>query len=224
MNTVADHTVLPKAITAEDVRIHGEFVEPATARASVIFVHGSGSARHSPHDQALARFLNRHGYATLLLDILATEEEQADIQSGAYRFNIELLAHRLLVASDKLANFYEPELPYAYVGVGTGAAAALVAASRRPERVAAVICRNGCPDLAGKDLAYVRAPTLLIAGGEDAEGLASNQRAYAQLQGPRDLLVIPGAGHLLDDPSSIRELEQAILRWLDMHVAAYARH
>jgi putative phosphoribosyl transferase len=213
-----------KTLRLEQLVGHGEFVEPATARATVVFVHGCGSARHSPHDRTLAEFLVKHGYATLLLDVLTPPEEAADIQNGSYRFNPQLLAHRLVTATDKLTNLIEPELPVAYIGVGTGAAAALIAASRRPASVAAVICRGGRPDLAeSADIAMVRSPTLLIVGGDDAPGVASNRQAYAQLTCERDLLVVSGAGHLLDDHTTMRQTERAILRWLNQFVGKHVR-
>lgn len=204
---------------ASELELHGEFIEPANARASVVFVHGCGSARHSPHDRAVAEFLTHHGFGALLLDILTPGEEAVDIELGSYRFNPEFLAHRLTVATDKLVHVYEPELPVAYIGIGSGAAAALIAASRRPVYVKAVICRSGTPDLAGKDLALVRAPTLFVVGSGDRAGVESNQRAYNQMpQCERDLVVIPGGSHLLDEPASIQQLQRSILRWLNMYV------
>jgi len=204
---------------ASELELHGEFIEPSNARASVIFVHGCGSARHSDHDRVIAEYLTHHGYGALLLDILTPGEEVADIGAGSYRFNPEFLAHRLTVATDKLVHVYEPELPVAYVGVGSGAAAALIAASRRPMYVKAVICRSGTPDLAGKELALVRAPTLFVVGSGDRAGVESNQRAYNQMPDcERDLVVIPGGSHLLDEPTSTEQLQRSILRWLNMYV------
>lgn len=202
----------------DGTKISGELTVPARARGIAVFVHGSGSARHSQHDRFVAEYLQDHGFGTLLLDVLTLSEEAQDLQRGSYRMNIELLAHRILTASDKLTNLYEPGLPLAYIGVGTGAAAALVAAARRPSIAAAIVCRSGRPDLASFQLESVRTPTLLLVGGNDVEGMEANRRAYGKLACVRELCVIPGADHLFDGPGDIECVAKIITEWLTKHV------
>ena len=209
---------LPRLLRDEGAQIGGELTVPAHARGIALFVHGSGSARHSQHDRFIAEHLNDHGYGTLLLDVLTPREETQDIQRGTHRYNIELLAHRILAASNKLTNLYEPGLPLAYIGIGTGAAAALLAASRRPSIAATIVCRSGRPDLAGPQLQAVRAPTLLLVGGNDVEGMNANRKAYGWMECKRELCVIPGADHLFDEPGCIECVARIIGEWLDKYV------
>ncbi|HZB95764.1 MAG TPA: dienelactone hydrolase family protein, partial [Herpetosiphonaceae bacterium] len=162
--------------------LDGDLRVPAGARGVVLFAHGSGSSRHSPRNRYVAGVLNDGGLATLLMDLLTLEEEAADARSGHLRFDIRLLADRLGVATEWLAQ--EPttrELRLGYFGSSTGGGAALVAAADRPEAVGAVVSRGGRPDLAGPALARVKAPTLLIVGGNDVPVIAMNREALAQL-------------------------------------------
>src|SRR5438477_7617722 len=177
--------------------IQGDLLLPADAKGAVIFAHGSGSSRHSPRNKYVAEILNQGGLATLLIDLLTLDEERVDNRTAEHRFNIELLAERLVAATDwagahqKLSN-----LRLGYFGASTGAAAALVAAARRPGVIGAVVSRGGRPDLAGAELTRVRAPTLLIVGGADGPVIDMNESALRDL-GPavKQLVIVPGASH-----------------------------
>src|SRR5438067_12938534 len=156
----------------------GDLVMPSRAAGLVLFAHGSGSSRHSPRNRFVASVLHQGEFATLLLDLLTPAEEQVDLATGHLRFDIELLAERLLEGTDWLQRETETrQLPLAYFGASTGAAAALVAAAERPQLIQAVVSRGGRPDLAGSALQKVEAPTLLIVGGEDRSVIGLNQRA-----------------------------------------------
>jgi len=198
----------------------GELIEPANAKAIVVFVHGCGSGRHSQHDRFVANYLVEHGYGALLLDVLTPAEEARDVQTGEYRRNVELLAHRVLAASDKLANVYEPDLPIAFVGVGNGAAAALVAAARHRGYLATVISRGGQPHLAGPDLERVAVPTLLLAGGDDRSGINAARMAFGRLECERALKIVPGASHLFEEPGAMDWIALETVKWLDEHLPA----
>ena len=196
----------------------GELAVPRDARAVVVFAHGSGSSRKSPRNTFVAQELNAGGLATLLLDLLTPEEEQIDLQTGALRFDIDLLASRLSGATEWLAR--EPDvgrLPVAYFGASTGAAAALVAAARRPE-IAAVGSRGGRPDLADEALAIVRAPTLLLVGGEDEAVIRLNRQAMTQLRSEKRLVIIPGATHLFHEPGALERVARLARKWFHDHL------
>jgi putative phosphoribosyl transferase len=202
-------------ITAGAVSLGGEWSVPTNARAVVAFAHGSGSGRHSPRNRAVARSLNHAGYATLLLDLL-TEGEALDRRNV---FDVPLLALRLIAASDWLKT--QPDaaaLPLAYFGASTGAAAALTAAAALGTRVGAVVSRGGRPDLA-VDLARVTAPTLLIVGGADREVLELNRLAQGELRCPSELAVVPGAGHLFEEPGALERVSALAISWLDRSFA-----
>jgi putative phosphoribosyl transferase len=199
----------------------GTLACPGAARGVVLFAHGSGSSRLSPRNRAVARALHRHGLATLLFDLL-DEDEALDRR---HVFDIELLAARLLDAIDWLASDDSPRLPAAvgHAGVGlfgasTGAAAALCAAATRPGGVAAVVSRGGRADLAGDALRSVRAPTLLIVGGDDTEVLALNRAALAELRCEKRLEVIPGATHLFEEPGTLDAVAQLAGVWFERHL------
>lgn len=195
------------------VRLGGELTVPAGARALVAFAHGSGSSRRSPRNRWVARTLNEGGYATLLFDLLSAREEQA----RANVFDVPLLAARLVAASGWLAQQSgAAELPLAYFGASTGAAAALTAAAELSETVRAVISRGGRPDLA-RGLAAVRAPTLLIVGGADREVLELNREAQRQLRCVSELAVVPGATHLFEEPGALDQVGRLATAWLDRH-------
>src|SRR6185437_12729342 len=182
--------------------LEANLVTPKAAPGVVLFAHGSGSSRRSPRNRAVARVLQDAGLATLLLDLLTAEEEAVDQQTRHLRFDIELLARRLVAVTDWLQQLQQEEVPRrcGYFGASTGAAAALVAAAERPQVVAAVVSRGGRPDLAGASLANVRCPTLLIVGGADYQVMELNQQALTQLPATSSLESVPGATHLFEEP------------------------
>lgn len=204
-----------------DVRISplglaGDLQVPKRARSVVAFVHGSGSSRLSPRNRAVANALNGRGIATLLFDLLSSDEE-AD---RANVFDIPLLANRLVDAVgwlDEQASV--AGLPLGLFGASTGAAAALVAAARLPDRVGAVVSRGGRPDLAGNALDSVRAPTLLIVGGLDFGVIELNEQAFARLKGPKALEIVPGATHLFPEPGALDAVIDHAGRWFERHLA-----
>jgi len=199
----------------------GDLVVPETATGLVIFAHGSGSSRLSPRNQWVARQLEAAQLATLLFDLLTPAEEAVDARTGELRFDVEFLAGRLVQVTDHVASGLEdPGLHIGYFGASTGAAAALIAASYRPELVRAVVSRGGRPDLAGPALAAVKAPTLLIVGGADMEVLALNNIALAQLRCPKELQIVPRATHLFEEPGALEEVARLARGWLVRHLGA----
>ena len=208
-------TVLEVAIPGQDVTLSGTLIVPPRASGVVAFAHGSGSSRFSPRSRFVAEVLHAAGLGTLLFDLL-TEEESED---RARVFDIPLLAQRLLVATDWLVGRSD-RLPVGYFGASTGAAAALVAAAERPELVGAVVSRGGRPDLAGARLGDVRAPTLLIVGGEDYQVLQLNRAAAHALRCPKQLVVIPGATHLFEEPGTLEAAAQHAAGWFRTHLGA----
>ena len=199
--------------------LDGDLRVPAGAQGVVLFAHGSGSSRHSPRNRYVAGVLNDGGLATLLMDLLTPEEEAADARSGHLRFDIRLLADRLGVATEWLAQ--EPttrDLRLGYFGSSTGGGAALVAAADRPEAIGAVVSRGGRPDLAGPALARVKAPTLLIVGGNDVPVIAMNREALAQLSAEKQLAIIPGATHLFEEPGTLEEVARMARDWFTRHL------
>jgi putative phosphoribosyl transferase len=207
------------SIPADGALLEGDLTIPDEPVGIVAFAHGSGSGRHSPRNRRVAGALNENGLATLLFDLLEPREEQLDRHTAELRFDVELLGRRLIAAVDWLTG--EPAtagLAIGCFGASTGAAAALHAAGSRPEAVAAVVSRGGRPDLAGVALGSVRAPTLLIVGGEDGTVLELNRRAQAQLRCETVLEIVPGAGHLFEEPGALERVELLartwFLRWL----------
>lgn len=186
---------------------------PRHARGLVLFAHGSGSSRHSPRNRAIAAALEDGGLATLLVDLLTPEEDRFDQSTRELRFDIALLAARVLEAI-AWAEREAANLPLGLFGASTGAAAALTAAAERPDVVRAVVSRGGRPDLAGRALADVRAPTLLIVGGADTEVLGLNRAALASLSCTKELAVVPGATHLFEEPGAIDEVSRLAREWL----------
>ena len=200
------------------VSLEGDLVVPSGAQGIVAFAHGSGSGRHSPRNQFVAQVLQRAGLATILLDLLTVDEEAIDVQSMALRFDIDLLAERLSGTVDWLsANGETRELRIGLFGASTGAAAALVTAARRPDLVRAVVSRGGRPDLAADALASVRAPTLLIVGGDDLEVLRLNRAAYARMTAERQLVVVPRATHLFEERGTLEEVARLAADWFLAH-------
>ena len=193
-------------------------------RGVVLFAHGSGSSRHSPRNRAVAGALRAGRLATLLIDLLTGEEEAADRRTMHLRFDIGLLAERLVGATDWLAQ--EPDtrdLRVGYFGASTGAGAALVAAAERPDAVGAVVSRGGRPDLAGSALPRVRAPTLLIVGGDDVPVLGMNREALARLRAEKQLEIVPGATHLFEEPGALDVVARLARDWFVRHLAPGGR-
>jgi len=202
------------SVPTADARLEGSLVTPGGASGIVVFAHGSGSSRFSPRNQRVAGFLNEGGLATLLFDLLTAEENEIDEQTRALRFDIQLLGRRLTGAVDWLAGELETRsLRIGLFGASTGAAAALIAAAERPERVAAVVSRGGRPDLAMADLPRVRAPTLLIVGGLDVPVIQMNRDAAARLRAAHHVEIVPGATHLFEEPGKLEEVARLTRDW-----------
>jgi dienelactone hydrolase len=206
-------------VSAGPVELEGTLGVPEGARGVVLFAHGSGSGRRSPRNRHVAGLLRQAGLATLLIDLLTREEEEVDLRTGHLRFDIGLLARRLLGASGWLKD--KPEtgnLRIGYFGASTGAGAALVAAAERPSRVGAVVSRGGRPDLAGEALSRVQAPTLLIVGGKDVPVIAMNEEALGLLRAEKRLEIVPGATHLFEEPGALEEVSRLAADWFVRHL------
>lgn len=196
------------------VALEGNLGVPEGARGVVLFAHGSGSGRHSPRNRYVAQELRQAGLATLLIDLLTPEEEEIDLRTRHLRFDIGLLAVRLTGATDWLKR--EPDtrnLRVGYFGASTGAGAALVAAAERPEEVGAIVSRGGRPDLAGDALPRVRAPTLLIVGGNDAPVIEMNREAMERLRVEKELKIVSGATHLFEEPGALEKVARLASDW-----------
>jgi putative phosphoribosyl transferase len=207
-------------IPAGSVTLEGDLQVPDHARGVVLFAHGSGSSRHSSRNQFVAGELQAAGLAPLLIDLLTSAEEGVDRHTGHLRFDIALLAERLVAATDWLAD--DPvtrALPLGYFGASTGAAAALVAAAVEPERVGAVVSRGGRPDLAGNALSRVRAPTLFIVGSRDPEVLDLNRAAMARMRAETKLEIVPGATHLFEEPGALEIVAHLARDWFVRYLA-----
>ena len=197
----------------DDVTLEGNLVIPARAQGIVLFAHGSGSSRYSPRTVHVAEVLNRAGIATLLFDLLTSEEEAEDLVTGRLRFDIPMLAERVSGATDWVAQEARTQgLHLGYFGASTGAAAALAAAAER-EDIAAIVSRGGRPDLAGAALPKVKAPTLLIVGGRDTDVIELNQMAMRQMGAPCELRIIPGASHLFEERGALEQVATAAAEW-----------
>jgi putative phosphoribosyl transferase len=201
-------------IQAGPAVLAGNLSIPDGAIGLVLFVHGSGSSRHSPRNQFVACTLNDAGLATLLFDLLTPEEEAVDMRTGELRFDIGLLAERLVHAT-KWANQQEQTraLRIGYFGSSTGGGAALVAAAALPDEVDAVVSRGGRPDLAGQALPKVKAPTLLIVGGEDDVVIDLNEQARAQMRCEVKIDIVPGATHLFEEPGALEQVAKLASDW-----------
>ena len=211
-------------VPAGAVTLDGNLGVPAGARGIVLFAHGSGSSRHSPRNRYVAGVLRAAGLATLLMDLLTADEEAIDLQTQRLRFDISLLADRLVGATDWLTqNPDTRDLRIGYFGASTGAAAALVAAAQRPDTVGAIVSRGGRPDLAGAALAHVRAPTLLIVGGNDIPVIGMNQEAMAQLHVETKLEIVPGATHLFEEPGALEEVARLAREWFERYLSGRQR-
>jgi putative phosphoribosyl transferase len=218
MSLVAHNLSIP----IDGAQLRATLTLPDRSEAVVLFAHGSGSSRLSPRNARVARALHERGLGTLLFDLLTSEEAHEDEALRSYRFDIELLAERLATATSWLKR--QPLAPrtFAYCGASTGAAAALLAASRAPANIAAVASRGGRPDLAGRALASVVAPTLLIVGALDRDVLELNQRALEQLRCIKELAVVPGATHLFEEPGTLDEAARLAADWFVRHCTGHA--
>ncbi|MEB3322783.1 MAG: dienelactone hydrolase family protein [Synechococcaceae cyanobacterium] len=208
-------------LQAGDVPLPGSLCRPQAATGLVLFVHGSASSRFSSRNRFVAERLQRDGLATLLFDLLSEAEERIDRRDRSLRFDIPLLARRTVAALDAVDQ--EPalrSLPVGLFGASTGAAAALIAATVRPGRVAAVVSRGGRPDLAASALPRVACPTLLIVGGRDEAVLALNREAAAQMTAPHRLAIVPGATHLFEEPGTLAQAADLAAAWFGSQLSA----
>jgi putative phosphoribosyl transferase len=211
----------PVRVTFDAVALDGILAVPPKAKAIVLFAHGSGSSRFSFRNLFVASFLQKKGLATLLFDLLTRKEEEYDSRSGELRFDISLLTMRLAGATTWLASQKETrDLAVGYFGASTGAAAALSAAAMKPDIVRAVVSRGGRPDLAGPALKDVKAPTLFIVGGDDAQVLRLNEKALDQMSVERKLEIVRGATHLFEEPGALDTVALLASRWFRTYLAA----
>src|SRR5687768_13351255 len=206
------------------IMLEGELSVPVEATGVVLFAHGSGSSRHSPRNQFVARTIREAGVGTLLFDLLTQEEEAVDISTRHLRFDIGLLAERLVNATNWIKR--EPDISHlrvGYFGSSTGGGAALVAAASVGEEIGAVVSRGGRPDLAGDALPNVKSATLLIVGGLDSPVIRMNEDAYHQLSCEKELKIIPGATHLFEEPGTLEEVAHLAAEWFQRHLVAEAK-
>ncbi|MBQ1044250.1 MULTISPECIES: dienelactone hydrolase family protein [unclassified Micromonospora] len=207
------------SVPVVDGGLVGDVSVPDGAGGVVLFAHGSGSSRHSPRNMAVGRALNERGLATVLVDLLTADEEARDEVTAELRFDIGMLAERLAGIVDWMGA--DPELgrlPIGLFGASTGAAAALVAAAARPDRVGAVVSRGGRPDLAGSSLTAVRAPTLLLVGGLDEQVIVLNEQARDALGEVAELRIVPGATHLFEEPGTLEQVADQAGTWFTTHL------
>jgi putative phosphoribosyl transferase len=211
-------------IPLKNVRLQGELTLPSNSLGLVFFAHGSGSSRHSPRNQFVAGALHRANVGTLLFDLLTAEEEQTEAHTGHLRFDIRMLAERLLGATrwafDQVTT---RDISAGYFGSSTGAAAALVAAAEMGEAISAVVSRGGRPDLAGDSLERVTAPTLLIVGGNDKSVIQLNEEAYARMHCEKALRIVPGASHLFEEAGTLEKVAQTASEWFADHLQPMAQ-
>ncbi len=203
-------------ITTEDAELEGDLRIPQRAEGIVLFAHGSGSSRHSPRNKLVAKYLRSGGLGTLLFDLLTAEEDKVDRRTREYRFDISLLAERLVGATEWLLQQSEAEgLSIGYFGSSTGAAAALIGATECPDVVDAVVSRGGRCDLAGDALPHVTAPTLMIVGGRDVQVLQMNKQAISRMADSvqKELEVVEGATHLFQEPGALEQVAKLARDW-----------
>jgi dienelactone hydrolase len=206
-------------IPVGDATLDGDLHIPAQASGLVLFVHGSGSSRHSPRNQFVAQVIRAAGLGTLLFDLLTPEEERIDLRTPYLRFNMDLLVGRLEEVTAWVADTDATRhLRIGYFGASTGGGAALIAAARLGQRIGAVVSRGGRPDLAGALLPKVLAPTLLIVGGRDDMVIQLNEAAYAQLQCEKAIRIVPGATHLFEEPGALDEVARIATEWFQQHL------
>jgi len=209
----------PVSIPLDSIRMEGNLSIPDNATGIVVFAHGSGSSRLSPRNRFVAQQLQGRGLATLLFDLLTPEEERIDAITAQLRFDIELLAVRLVAATDWLLQRPDTKhLDIGYFGASTGAAAALTAAALRPDNVKAVVSRGGRPDLTKAPLANVKSPALLIVGGRDTPVIGMNEWALDRLRAEKELRIVPGATHLFEEPGKLEEVAALAGEWFTTHL------
>jgi putative phosphoribosyl transferase len=208
------HNKTDMKIPVGNVLVEGTLTLPPGAVGVVLFAHGSGSSRFSPRNQYVAKEFNKAKIATLLFDLLTPEEEETDVVTAEYRFNIALLAERLIGATQWLRNdLLTSRFPFGYFGASTGAAAALIAAAKLSDEVVAVVSRGGRPDLAGDYLPNVVAPTLLLVGSLDTEVIELNRLAMDQMTNEKELMLVPGATHLFEESGTLEEVAKLSINW-----------
>jgi pimeloyl-ACP methyl ester carboxylesterase len=225
MNNSVAQTVEERLVhvPAGSVTLDGNLTLPEESLAVVLFAHGSGSSRHSPRNRYVARLLNEVKLATLLIDLLTLHEEVIDARTAQLRFDIDLLAERLVDATDWLTQFPDTKhLRIGYFGASTGAAAALAAAAIRPDVVGAVVSRGGRPDLAGAALMHVQAPTLLIVGENDGQVIQLNREALTRLRCEKQLVIVPGATHFFEEPGALDQVARLARDWFHRHLIPVA--
>ncbi len=206
---------------ANNMLLEGNLSLPENARGLVLFAHGSGSSRHSPRNQFVARVLQEAGLATLLIDLLTAPEEAEDRSTARIRFNIDLLGKRVVEVTNWLiANPTTANLKIGYFGASTGAAAATRAAAERPLAVGAVVSRGGRPDLASSALPQVQAPTLLLVGSKDTQVIELNRMAFTLLRCEKRLEIIPGASHLFEEPGTLEQVAQLASQWFSHYLTS----
>ncbi len=209
-------------ISCSDATLDGELAIPPGAGGVVVFAHGSGSSRHSPRNQFVARVIRQSGNGTLLFDLLTTDEEREDNITRRLRFDIGLLASRLVEVTQWLQSKPEfRDLGIGYFGSSTGGGAALVAAAEVGKRIGAVVSRGGRPDLAGNALPEVQSPTLLIVGGHDHAVIQLNEEALAELRCEKELMIVPGATHLFEEPGTLETVANLAADWFRDHLHGY---
>jgi putative phosphoribosyl transferase len=206
-------------IRVDSIVLEGDLNIPSGAEAIVLFAHGSGSRRHSKRNRFVARTLRQGSLATLLMNLLTPEEERIDVRTRQLRFDIGMLAARLVAAVDWLVTYPDTHgLSIGCFGSSTGAAAALIAAKERPELIQAVVSRGGRPDLAAEILDHVTAPTLLIVGGKDSRVLTLNEEALIRLQTEKKLEILPGSTHLFEEPGALDKAAILARQWFERHL------
>lgn len=212
-------------IPAGNVELDGDLVLPPHAQGIVLFVHGSGSSRHSSRNRYVAGVLQSVGIATLLFDLLTEDEEAIDLHTRHLRFDIGLLAERLMLVTQWVQHQAQTRnLEIGYFGASTGGGAALVAAAALGKQISAVVSRGGRPDLAGEALVHVRSPTLLLVGGRDEPVIELNREAYAQLHCEKALEIVPAASHLFEEPGKLEEVAKLSARWFSHHFRKMANN
>ncbi|QBD78675.1 alpha/beta hydrolase [Ktedonosporobacter rubrisoli] len=204
----------------DNVTLEGDLSLPPKPRGLILFAHGSGSSRHSPRNQFVAGALQQAGFATLLMDLLNAEEEAQDLENAQLRFNIPFLSERVVSATNWLsAQPATDQLKIGYFGASTGAAAALMASTLHPLLIGAIVSRGGRPDLASSALTQVKAPTLLLVGSADTAVIELNRMAYSLLQCEKELILIPGATHLFEEPGTLEQVAQLASQWFTKYLA-----
>jgi pimeloyl-ACP methyl ester carboxylesterase len=221
----SETTTIPVRVPIDGQSLSGDLSMPPDARGIVLFAHGSGSSRHSRRNQFVARTLERRKLATLLIDLLTPQEEVVDERTAEYRFDIPMLAGRLVSIVDWLRRRNgTSSLSIGLFGASTGGGAALIAAANRPGDIAAVVSRGGRPDLAGAALRNVTTPTLLIVGGFDTPVIQMNRHAMSQMRGDVKLEIVPGATHLFEEPGTLGQVAELAGQWFECYLHPAAAH